>query len=399
MLNIRFLFQRYSIIVLNVLFQFILFRQFTVNDAGIISYGKTLFQYFDYSNLGIRNTLDKKKYKSLSSLELVFSYARTINLFLSIFLAVLLIVFSFEEISVIFFIVTGIFYADLFYVKLFYRNLGDKKIYVKKSFIFEIVPVIFLLLSIIFFKKLEYIGAIFMLSYIVLYYIFNKDLRKIPIIRFHEKSKLLIKKIIYLNFGEGFFIFLSSLLFFYLIAGDRIIIKEIYSFETVAQISFLMFFFNAFAPLTSAIIEINMKQILHEFSSKKILQILSLLILLAGVYLVIIFFIQNIIVDLFFPKYVSVKSYILMYSFLIFPYTIIQIFLIYLYKHHKQRLLFSFLFVIVFIHTVLLSQSNIFFENDIFNIFVIKLTSLLLIVGCMLVLFLKTIRNKPARST
>ncbi|QHS58237.1 MATE family efflux transporter [Chitinophaga agri] len=353
--KIKFISQKYLIIGINFLLQFVLFRRFDVQTAGMLNYGRTLFQYFEYSNIGLRNTIDRRQFRDDNAVASFIASSRTINLLIA--LAMALVVFCFEfSYWTFLFLLCGVFYAYLFYEKVYLRNIHETGKYVRVSFIFDLVPVIFLTIGVCT-GSLLYAGLLFLTGYLVLFiwFLFRGSLRS----RFVVDVRYM-KSIFRKNLNEGFYLFLSTFLYFILLSGDRFFLKQFFGYEVVAQVSFAMFFFNAFSPLPAALIEIRMKPLLTTASRKEFIHFFRYILLMTLAFIGVLFVAGPFVIHVFFSKYAPISGFVNYYSLLLIPHVLFQVTFLVLFRRGLQRVLFYLLSAAVVLYLSLLATLGAF---------------------------------------
>jgi O-antigen/teichoic acid export membrane protein len=156
------------------------------------------------------------------------------------------------------------------------------------------------------------------------------------------------------NLNEGFYLFLSTFLYFILLSGDRFFLKQFFGYEVVAQVSFAMFFFNAFSPLPAALIEIRMKPLLTTANRKEFINFFRYILLITLAFIAVLFAVGPYIISLFFTKYAAISSFVNYYSLLLIPHVLFQVTFLVLFRRGLQRLLFYLLSAGVVLYLVLL---------------------------------------------
>ncbi|MDR2221536.1 MAG: oligosaccharide flippase family protein [Flavobacteriaceae bacterium] len=321
-------------VILNVILSIVLMNFFDSKSFGKITLGKSIFQSYEFSHFGTRFGLDRvlPHTESLRRKSFIFSASFYFCLLTSLILSLFWIVYDVENIYFYSFFFLGGFLSGLTTLyRVFYRSEEDKTVFISISIWLLIFPIATQIIAVYFFgmKGLLYSNFItYLIGFIVCFVKY-----KINLVISYSIFKKYLGKI----FSIGFFLFLSSIISFLSLIGDRFIIAKYWGFSSLGDYGVVMFFFTAFTTLSVSYTELIMNKIIlnpgFNYLSKQLLIIFGLSLL----FVLVSFPILPYFIDYFVPKYSHLIS--LMKEILIggIIYSVLPILNYYLHAKDKRR--------------------------------------------------------------
>jgi O-antigen/teichoic acid export membrane protein len=352
---------------------------------GKISLGKSIFHFFDISHVGIRYGLDRllpEMKQEKIALE-IFSVGFILNLISSFLL--LLFWFFYQIDDVIFycsFYVAGYLYAIVTLYRVFFRSFENKRIFIKITFISTFLTSISQLLGFLIWKINGYLICL-TLSYLIAFFIIHY-LYKIRITISYKKFIVITKKL----FDKGWLLFISSLISYLGIFGDRFFIEEYGNLGQVADFSIVMFFFSIFNIFSVSYTEMIMNKIICDKSFRFVIKECGKLIILSVLILVLIYFILPFFINLIMPNYLRLIPYIKIILISAIPYTILPVLNYYLQAIDKRKQMLIINIISTFTYLILL-LTVLMCNLDFLFIIYSKLTFIMLIVGLTIYLSIR----------
>ena len=211
--TIKYISVSYINVALNIIINLILINKVSSYDLGRISIGKTIFQSFEFTHVGIRNGFDRifPNINNEAEKNEIFQVGLITTLFFSICFFLFWSVYKFNSIIFYsFFTLSGVIYSLVMLFRVYYRSFSDKKKFVKLSAIAILLPSLSELFGFIIYGIHGYLLG-FILSYlIILFFVLTKY--AIPLkskfsgLRFGHALKMVLDK--------GLLLFVSGLITF-----------------------------------------------------------------------------------------------------------------------------------------------------------------------------------------
>ena len=127
--TIKYISISYINVGLNILINFILINKLSSYNFGKISIGKTIFQSFEFSHLGIRNGFDRLFPSMEKNIEINEYF--TVGLITTFISSVCFVffgsVYKFESLLFYFFFIAGVIYSLITLYRIYYRSIKDKQ--------------------------------------------------------------------------------------------------------------------------------------------------------------------------------------------------------------------------------------------------------------------------------
>lgn len=312
-------------------------RILSLYDFGIVSLGKSIFQSFEFSHFGIRygmdrmlpveNTLQKKNELYISAYK--FSVLSSL-VFISFW-----IIYEWNNSLIIYlaFIISGFLNTLLNITRIYYRTFNDKKLFIRITFLINIVPLV-----------TEGIGCFingfrgfiigFFIGYFITYLIVQIKYR----LKIDISTNLLLINIKNL-FSIGFIMFVSGVLSFLVSAGDRFFIANYWGNEQVGLFGIAMFFFSALSIFSTAYTEMIMSNIIQNKSFRYIVRHLLFVIIFSIVMVIIVNILCPVFFKIIMPKYLQYVDTIRIILYATIPFSMLPILNYYLHALDKRKIM------------------------------------------------------------
>ena len=246
---------------LNVLLNLLLIKFLDTYALGRITLGKTVFQSFEFSHVGIRYGLDRVLPYHEDRPFKKDAYFTSSILFSGVSSIVFILFWFFYDINnalfYLIFSISGLVYTIITIYKIYFRASSDKIKFIKISAVISLLPILLQIIGLIIYAERGYLVA-FLLSYLILafvtYFYFEINLLFI-------RRKILINAFLHL-LKNGYVLFFSSLVAFLSSSGDKFIIARYWGIENVGVFSVVMFFFSALAMFSLSYTEMIMNRII-----------------------------------------------------------------------------------------------------------------------------------------
>jgi len=322
---------------LNVLLNLILIKNLSAYNFGKVSIGKTIFQSFEFSHIGIRYGFDRffPHQKNKNNLIEMFSVGILSTAIFSFAFVCFWFIYEDENrLFYLYFSVSGFLYSIIMLYRIYYRSQEEKKDFVNISIYSILLPTISQLIG-FYFYNITGLVVSFFLSYILVILIIAKKY-SIKIVWLPHKNIPIFKKLI----NKGILLFFTSLLAFFSSSGDRFFIAEYWGLEAVGIFSIVMFFFSIFSMFSVNYTEMIMNKIIVsrslKFSAKHMAFLFCVISLLCFIaYLVIPF-----LVLYFIPLYTKQIPFINIILLAVVPFSVKSILNYYLMAIDKRTTIF-----------------------------------------------------------
>lgn len=287
-------------VVLNIVLSILMMRMFDSALFGKISLGKSIFQSYEFSHLGTRFGLDRvlPHTKSLKKKSYLFASSFYFTLFCSLIFSLAWVLFDIKNVYFYsFFFIAGLFSSLSTLYRVFYRTYTDKSVFISISFWILIFPILSQILAIYFWGLTGLLYSNF-LTYLIVF-IFCSIKYRISLKISIKSFKYYLKKI----FSIGFFLFLSSIISFLALVGDRFIIAKYWGFSLVGDYSVIMFFFVAFTTLSTSYTELIMNKIILNRDPSYIIKQVKVVFILSIIFTIVAIPILPFFIEFLIPKY------------------------------------------------------------------------------------------------
>ena len=356
----------YITTLLNVIISILTIKHLSPTLLGKLSLGRSVFQSFEFSHLGVRNGLDR--HLPGKENHYIKSIMFTVAFFSSFLFSLLFIIIwaIYQKSDVLFyssFYISGLFYSLISIYRIYYRSQNDKKAFINISVIVNIIPITAQIICFYFFKLEGLIIAQF-LSYLFSYFICLKYFR----INFIYKKKL-IKPIFKRLFGSGYLIFISSLLSYFSTVGDRFLIADYWGLTEVGLFSVTLFIFNIFNIISVNYSEMILSKIIETRNFNYMMKQVVFITVLVSFFVITSFFLLPILVNLFLPEYNKLIKEMSLVIFAAIPFAGISILNYFLHAIDKRRILLLinlFCTILYFICLIIILNNKISIINLIF---------------------------------
>lgn len=286
--------------VLSMLLNLLLIRYLSPMLLGKVTLGKSVFQSFEFSHIGIRYGLDRLLPHCTDEEErnLIFSAGYFFSFVFSLFFILFWILYYPHDILFYScFYISGLIYTIVTVYRIYYRSLEQKKDFINLSFFIIICPLLIQLFGLVLAGINGFIIS-HLVSYIVSFGICYYFWR-IRICLFKKDIYIIFKKL----FSTGFLLFLSTMVNFFATTGDRFMIAEYWGLETLGVYSVIMFFFSAYTILSLSYTELIMSKIILNPNSTFIIKHVVFVVAISVVLILISFPFIPFFVNLFMPQY------------------------------------------------------------------------------------------------
>ena len=143
---VRYLGLGYISAFLNVILNLLLIKLLDISSFGKVTLGKSMFQSFDFSHLGVRYGLDRylPHCKELKESSEIFTIGFVFSTLFSLFFVLFWFFYDVSNVAFYsFFYISGVFYSIVTIYRIYYRAEDDKTSFVSISFYATIIPLIF----------------------------------------------------------------------------------------------------------------------------------------------------------------------------------------------------------------------------------------------------------------
>ena len=341
----------YVATLFNTVLSLFLIRELSYSQLGRVTLGKSMFQSFEFSHIGLRYGLDRilPRCKSENIRNIYFSVAFLFSLFSSLIFCLFWFFYSIKEVAFYApFIVAGLLYTAITLYKIYYRSYEEKSVFLQISFWILLFPILIQLLGLYIFNFYGYIIS-YLLSYLIsgfiVYYKFKID------IVFDAKKYYSVLKII---FSKGYLLFVSVLFSFLSSTGDRFFIEKYWGLENLGIYSVAMFFFSALGVFANSYTEMIMSKIVSLKSFKYVLRHLCFVAVLTIVMVVLVDALTPYFVSLFMPDYLEQIDIIQYALWATVPFSLTPILNYHLHAMDKRNVLLIINIVCTCIYFILL---------------------------------------------
>lgn len=296
----KYLFISYISVILNVVLNIITIKYLSVMELGRVTLGKTIFQSFDFSHIGIRYGLDRLL-PSIKNQKLKSEVLRVAYYCIFFSSAILMLIWIFynksDHLFYLSFSMAGLFYALLMTYRVFYRADENKSNFIIISILVNLLPITFQIFGLIIWDKwgLVFSGLFgYLLSFIIVK------------CKYEIKFKLkLIRSLLILRDlqKKGFVLFISAVFTFFSTVGDRIIIEEFWGLKILGIYSVILFVFSVFSIFSVSYTEMIMNKIVQNKSFKFVLSHSIKIMVLTFLLIVVSINLLPFFVNLLIPKY------------------------------------------------------------------------------------------------
>jgi O-antigen/teichoic acid export membrane protein len=307
---------------------------------GKVSLGKSILHFFDISHLGTRYGLDRLLPETRLRSEKVASEIFSAGFILNAFFSALLVIFWFfyEIKDVIFycsFYISGFLYALITSYRIFFRAGNNKKTFIELTFISTFLISTAQLVAFLIFGINGYLISS-IVSYFIVYIIVSKRYK--IVVKVSLKRFIVITKTL---FDKGWLLFISALISYLAIFGDRFFIAKYAGLTHVADFSVVMFFFSIFSIFATTYTDMIMNKIVCFKSIKFVLKESVQLFFLSACIAFLLYFFLPLFIDLVMPKYLRIIPYVNIILLFAIPYAILPVVNYYLQALDKRKQLLT----------------------------------------------------------
>lgn len=365
--------------VLSMLINLLLIRYLNPMLLGKVTLGKSVFQSFEFSHIGIRYGLDRLLPHCTDEEErnLIFSIGYFFSFVFSLFF-VLFWIFYYPS-DVLFyacFYVSGLIYTLVTVYRIYYRSLEQKKDFVNLSFFIIVCPLLIQLFGLVLAGINGFIIAhlvSYVFSFGICYYFW-----RIRISLFKKDVYIVLKKLL----SSGFILFLSTMVNFFATTGDRFMIAEYWGLETLGIYSVVMFFFSAYTILSLNYTELIMSKIILNPTSAFVIKHILFVVMISLILILISLPFIPFFVNLFMPQY---NNYIFCMELIlcsVIPFAVLPILNYSLHALDRRNILLGINIICTSLYFIalkfILSNSNtiesLIYLKIVFNTFIAILT-------------------------
>lgn len=286
--------------ILNVLLNLLLIRYLSPVLLGKVTLGKSVFQSFEFSHMGIRYGLDRllPHCTNEEDRDQIFSVAYFFSFLFSLFFIVFWALYYSKDILFYScFYISGLIYTLVTVYRIYYRSLEQKRDFINMSFFVVICPLLIQLIGLLIGGVNGFIIA-HLLSYLISFFICYR-FWKIKIRIFKRDFYSVFRKLL----SSGFLLFLSSIINFFATTGDRFLIAKYWGLEPLGIYSVVMFFFTAYTVLTLNYTELIMSKIILNPTFRFIIKHIIFVAIISLVLILFSYPILPYFVDAFMPHY------------------------------------------------------------------------------------------------
>ena len=331
--TILYILMSYGTTLLNVALNILLIRMFTSAQLGRVSLGKSIFQSFEFSHIGIRFGLDRilPHCKGENERNVIFTTAFLFSVISSLVFCLFWFLYDIANILLYFpFIISGLLYTFVTLYKIYYRAFENKNTFLYISFWIIFFPNLLQLLGLLLFDFYGYIVAhlvSYMFAWTIAYYYFN--------IRF-VFNKTDVFRICKLLFSKGYLLFFSTLVSYLATTGDRFLIEKYWGIELLGVYSVVMFFFSALTLFANSYTEMIMSKIILLKSFRFILKHMIFIIIFSVCIVVLAYLLVPYFIQWFIPQYVQYISLVRLVLLGTLPFSVLPILNYYLHAIDKR---------------------------------------------------------------
>ncbi|WP_423736761.1 lipopolysaccharide biosynthesis protein [Chitinophaga caseinilytica] len=325
----------YVTVAANILLSIILMKKLDVSAFGMTSIGRTIFQSFEFSHLGVRYGLDRLlpgTTDQQSRLRLFWAGFTSTFVFSMLFVIFWGALYIRSINFYIFFIVSGLIYAVVQIYRVYYRSLQDKKQFLLVSVSSMLVPALVQIVS--FLAGGLWVMIIAMLTtYLV---VFGYTSRRYKI-AFPEKKQGTAGTEVKSLLSFGFILFITALLSFIVSSGDRIFMEKYWGVDAVGEYSIIMFVFSTLSIFPGNYTELIMSEIIKR---KSLSYVAKHCLILAG--LTLLFCLLTIVVvpfafSWFLPQYLYLVPHMDIVVWAAVPFSVTSVLNYYLHAIDKRK--------------------------------------------------------------
>jgi O-antigen/teichoic acid export membrane protein len=316
----------YAAQLINVVCMTLLMHTLSVTLFGIFAYGKTLSQYFDYSHLGARYTINR--YVPVSTPHknrALLHSALFISMFVSIFiLFILCIVRVIDNLPVFLLCTGGIFYSIVNVYAVYRRDMADIAYLIKVNFLICILPPLLIMIALGFgIASLTLLVFLFVIAQVLIFLIVFMRNDLFPYI-------FLIPKKFLLRIGPilmvGFPVLISNLILVLGMTIDRIFIKQYLGYSSVGIYSAILYVFTFLLILPGSLNQVFQPKIIIELrkglSSLIVYKTMLYTVLLLIPVVAAVYFMTPFLVKMFMHQYLAYAYLMSIASFIIVPFAL-----------------------------------------------------------------------------
>lgn len=322
--------------LLNILVSILLIRILPSYDLGRVSIGKSIFQSFEYSHFGLRFGLDRvlPHQKLIDEKNKYFTAVYLFSILTSFIFSFFWFLYDITDwLFYLMFSLSGLFYTLITVSKVYYRSFEDKSNFIGLSFWIQLFPIIIQLLCLYFWKINGFVVghvASYAVVFFISYFFFKINLSKINKDVFSTIKEL---------FSYGGVLFISSIINFLSLTGDRFLIAKFLGLEQVGNFSVIMFFFSALIMFSASYTELILNKIMLKPSFKYLQKQLLFIVLIAFFLVIISYPLLPYFVNIFIPKYNFLVTSIQLIAISSIPYACLPLVNNFLHAIDKRRML------------------------------------------------------------
>lgn len=301
---------------LSVVLNLTLIKYLSTSQFGYISLGRTIFQSFEFSHIGIRYAFDRILPETIRDDKRIkiFKAGFLFNILSSLIFLIFWSVFYLKDIKMYaFFIFAGFLYSIIQLYRVYYRAFDDKKEFIKISSFSFILPISFQFIFYYIFGVYG-IGMGLFTSYLLLYILYKN---KIKSSNFSNRN---IFSYIFYILDKGYILFFVALVTYFATQGDRILIEKFWGINKVGEYSIILIFPSLILIFSNSLIELIMNKIIKHKDIKYVFKKIVIIFLLVNLVAIIAYLIIPIFLSIVLPKYeyieTSIKNAIFLSSFM-----------------------------------------------------------------------------------
>lgn len=349
--SLKYMLANYISVLFSILLNFAMMKFLDPVLLGKTTLGKSIFQSFDIAHFGIRYGLDRILPHSISSKEKseIFTVGYFSSFFFSFFFFLFWLVYELDDfLFYSCFYISGMLYSLITISRIYYRAQEDKKSFINFSVLTAVIPSVAQLLSLYYWGIYGYLFA-HLTSYFLLYILSITFFR----IKFSYKRNnffKLFKKL----FGSGYLLFISAMVSYISMTGDRFIIAHYWGLETVGVFGIVMFFFSIFNIYSVSYTELIMNELIIKSSFKYVLKQMFFLISSTFLFVLIAYYFVPYFVQLFIPQYLEYVKQMRLILLGIIPYSILPVLNYHLHSRDKRDALLVINLICTMIYFILL---------------------------------------------
>lgn len=362
----------YVTAALNVILNLLLVKGLSVENYGLISLGKTVFQTYEYSHLGIRFAFDRilpdidDSLLRLHYFKVGFYYNLLTSLIFSLFWVVY---YRLNICFYIWFIIAGYIYSSIQLIRIYYRSFDNKLFFVKVSTISFLLPIIS---QIIMYYIWGYWGVGFglLLANLIVLYLLRRvfDLKSIfDFVNFNNFKNTGFKLI-----NTGWILFITSMLSFFAVNGDRFFIERYWGLETVGCYSAVLLFPSLINIFSTSFVELIISKIIQKKSYKYVFINILLIIIVVAVCICSIYFVLPYILNNYLEKYAMLLTQIRYAIFLSLFVSVVPILEYYFHAIDLRKYILITQVISISVYFVLVFYVLYSYNNEIYALLNVK---------------------------